>query len=295
MMERQAMARTLGDERLAATLALLDEGIAATLTSDGFAAYLRTLARFSTYSARNVALIHRQRPDATRVAGYRAWQTLGRQVRRGEHGLRILVPYRHAATPPDGEDATDAERTTTISGFGVVTVFDLAQTDGEPLPAPTAPQPLVGDSALARWLWVHLAAFLAGEGVTLARRSLSEGNGVYFPLTRLVVVRSCLSDEQAAKTLAHECAHHVALTRAIGAHGASRADAETIAEGAAFATLARCGIDTGDYSFPYVAAWAADRAVVTRNLAAIRETAATLIAAIEGEPDVGATDVPRAA
>ncbi len=295
MAERQATTRTPGDERLAAVLALLDEGIAATLTSDGFAAYLQTLARFPAYSARNVALIHRQRPDATRVTGYRAWQSLGRQVRRGEQGLRILVPYRHAATLTNGEDVTDAERATTIAGFGVATVFDLAQTDGEPLPAPTAPQPLAGDSALARWLWVRLAAFLADEGVTLTRRAFGEGNGVYFPLTRLIIVRADLSDEQAAKTLAHECAHHVALIHALGAHGASRADAETIAEGAAFATLARCGIDTGDYSFPYVAAWAADRAVVTRNLAAIRETAATLIAAIEGEPDTGATDVPRAA
>ena len=220
---------------------------------------------------------------------------LGRQVRRGERGLRILVPYRHTATPTDGEDAADAERATTIAGFGVATVFDLAQTDGEPLPAPTAPQPLVGDSTLARWLWVRLAAFLAGEGVTLSRRALSEGYGVYFPLTRLIIVRADLSDEQAAKTLAHECGHHVAFTRAIGRHEASRADAETLAEGAAFATLARCGIDTGDYSFPYVAAWAADRAVVARNLVAIRETAATLIAAIEGEPDTEAADLPRAA
>lgn len=294
MAERQATTRTSGDERLAAVLALLDEGIAATLTSDGFASYLRTLARFPTYSARNVALIHRQRPDATRVAGYRAWQSLGRQVRRGERGLRILVPYRHAATAIGGEDVADSERTP-IAGFGVATVFDLAQTDGEPLPAPTAPQPLAGDSALARWLWVRFAAFLAGEGVTLTRRALSEGNGVYFPLTQLIIVRADLGDEQAAKTLGHECAHHVALTRAIGQHEASRADAETIAEGAAFATLARCGIDTSNYSFPYVAAWAADRAVVTRNLAAIRETAATLIAAIAGEPDMGAADVPRAA
>jgi len=295
MMERQATTRTPGDERLAAALALLDEGIAAMLTSDGFAAYLRTLARFPTYSARNVALLYRQRPDATRVAGYRAWQLLGRQVRRGERGIRILVPHRRAVAPTDDDVATDDARAMTISGFGVATVFDLAQTDGEPLPAPTAPQPLAGDSPLARWLWVRLAAFLANEEVTLTRRSLSEGNGVYFPLTRLIVVRSCLSDEQAAKILAHECAHHVALTRAIGAHGASRADAETIAAGAAFATLARCGLDTGDYSFPYVAAWAAERAVVTRNLAAIRATAATLIAAIAGEPDTGATEGPRAA
>ena len=74
----------------------------------------------------------------------------------------------------------------------------------------------------------------------------------------------------------------VTLTRrALGAHGASRTDAETIAEGAAFATLARFGLDTGDYSFPYIAAWAADRAILARNLTAIQETASALIAVVE--------------
>ena len=283
-----------GGERLAAALALLEQGITDLLTDDGFAAYLRMVARFPAYSARNIALIARQRPDATRVAGYQAWRMLGRQVRRGERGIRILVPYRRTATQHGDDSATDGERAT-IGGFGVASVFDVAQTDGTPLPAPPAPLPLIGDSPAATLIWDRLAAFLADEGVTLTRRALDQGNGVYFPLTRLIIVRADLGGDQAAKTLAHECAHHVALTRALGAHGAARADAETIAEGAAFATLARYGLDTGGYSFPYVAAWAADRAALTRNLAAIREMAATLIAAVEGEPDAGAADVPHAA
>ncbi len=82
-----------------------------------------------------------------------------------------------------------------------------------------------------------------------------------------------LAGDQATKTLAHECAHHIAGTRA----GVNMADAETIAEGAAFVVLHHCGIDTGGYTFPYVAHWAANRAVLTRNLEAIRATAYTLI------------------
>jgi hypothetical protein len=182
-----------------------------------------------------------------------------------------------------------------ITGFGVATVFDIAQTDGEPLPAPTAPQLLAGDSPVASWLWDRLAAFLDIEGVPLDRRPLTQGYGVYFPVICRVAIHADLDGDQAAKTLAHECAHHVSLTRAVGQHGASRADAKTIAEGAAFAVLARFGLDSGDYSFPYVAAWAADRAVLTRNLAAIRTTAATLIAAVEGQPGDGTGDPALAA
>jgi hypothetical protein len=294
MAERWMGASGGSDERLAAVLATLERGIEAMLTSDGFAAYLRAIARFPTYSARNVALINAQNPNASRVLGYRAWQTLGRQVRRGERGIRILAPYRRTLTPDDGEEAT-AERTTAITGFGVATVFDIAQTDGEPLPAPTAPQLLAGDSPVASWLWDRLAAFLADEAVPLDRRPLAQGYGVYFPVIRRVAVLVGLDGDQATKTLAHECAHHVALTRAIGRHEASRADAETIAEGAAFAVLARYGLDSGDYSFPYVAAWAADRAVLARNLATIRETAVILIAAVEGQPNAGLDGAPVAA
>jgi len=95
----------------------------------------------------------------------------------------------------------------------VASVFDVAQTDGAPLSAPPAPLPLTDDSPAAAHIWDRLAAFLADEGVTLTRRALDQANGVYFPLTRLIVGRAALGGEQAAKTLAHECAHHVALTR----------------------------------------------------------------------------------
>lgn len=285
-----------GDERLAAVLAILERGVEAMLSSDGFAAYLRAMARFPEYSARNVALIYAQRPDAVRVMGYRAWQALGRQVRKGARGIRILAPHRRTIGTMEGEGSESGDqRATAITGFGVATVFDIAQTDGEPLPTPTAPELLAGDSPVAAWLWDRLAAFLANEAVPLDRRPLAQGYGVYFPVIRRVAIHSELDGDQAAKTLAHECAHHIALTRAVGQHGASRADAETIAEGAAFAVLARFGLDSGDYSFPYVAAWAADRAILARNLAAIRTTAATLIAAVEEQADDGACDPSLAA
>ncbi len=259
-------------ERMAAALALLDAGIGAIVDDASFRAYLATLARFPTYSARNVALIHAQRPGATRIAGYRAWQALGRQVRKGERGIRILAPYRRVLAEGD-EDTAAGDDSALVTGFGVATVFDLAQTEGTPLADAPVPHLLAGASDAAAWLWDRLADFLAAEGVALAREETGRANGYYAPARRRVAVHACLDGDQATKTLAHECAHHVAGVRA----GARGADAETIAEGAAFVVLAHYGIDAGGYTFPYVARWAEDRAVLTRNLEAIRATAYTLI------------------
>ncbi len=259
-------------ERMAAALALLDAGIGTIVDGASFRAYLATLARFPTYSARNVALIHAQRPDATRVAGYRAWQALGRQVRTGERGIRILAPYRRVRAEGD-EDTPAGDGGALVTGFGVATVFDLAQTEGTPLDEAPAPHLLAGASDAGTWLWDRLATFLAAEGIALAREETGRANGYYAPAERRVAVHACLTGDQAAKTLAHECAHHVAGARA----GVNSADAETIAEGAAFVVLHHLGIDAGGYTFPYVARWAAERAVLTRNLEAIRATAYTLI------------------
>jgi DNA primase len=267
-------------ERMAAALALLDAGIGAIVDGPSFRAYLATLARFPTYSARNVALIHAQRPDATRVAGYRAWQALGRQVCKGERGIRILAPYRRVLAEGD-EQGDAAERGALVTGFGVATVFDLAQTEGRPLAEAPAPHLLAGASDTAAWLWERLAAFLAAEGLALAREETGRANGYYAPALRRVAVHARLTGDQATKTLAHECAHHVAGARA----GVNGADAETIAEGAAFVVLAHCGIDAGGYTFPYVARWAADRAVLTRNLEAIRAVAYTLIHVVTSGTD----------
>ncbi len=275
MIDRQhepTAAHERAQERMAAAMALLDAGIGAIVDGASFRAYLVTLARFPVYSARNVALIYAQRPDATRVAGYRTWQALGRQVRTGERGIRILAPYRRILA--EGEEQRDADdRGALVTGFGVATVFDLAQTEGAPLDEAPAPHLLAGASDAAAWLWDRLAAFLAAEGLALIREETGRANGYYAPSRRRVAVHACLSGDQATKTLAHECAHHVAGARA----GVNSADAETIAEGAAFVVLAHYGIDAGGYTFPYVAHWAADRATLTRNLETIRATAYTLI------------------
>ena len=273
-------------ERYREVLATLEHGIAGIVTSDGFARYLRCMARFHAYSPNNIALILAQSPDATRVAGYRAWQALGRQVRRGERGIRIIVPHRTRVAPEE-----EGQEMIVISGFGVGTVFDLAQTVGEPLNAPPLLGALFGDTTVAAWVRGELIGWLQGQGVTLTRRDTGRANGYYLPRTREIAVHRDLAGLRELKTLMHEAAHFAADH--VG--GVKWEDAETVAESTAYVTLAHFGLDTSGYSFGYVAGWAGDMAVFRRNLASIQQTAHTLILAVTGEDGVSETADARAA
>ena len=114
----------------------------------------------------NTLAIFLQCPEATQVAGYRAWQEMGRQVRKGEHGITILAPIKRRVTAEgeSGESATEAEAVTVrqISGFTTTTVFDISQTDGEPIPERPRPKLLTG--AGPRWLWEALEAQVTAAG-----------------------------------------------------------------------------------------------------------------------------------
>src|SRR4029079_7796016 len=102
-------------------------------TTDGWQRWLAFAGRFTTYSLRNQLLVQMQRPNATRVAGYKAWKALGRQVNKGERGIAILAPRTRLVE----DEAGDRKRV--VSGFHVVRVFDVSQTSGPPLPELTMP------------------------------------------------------------------------------------------------------------------------------------------------------------
>ena len=151
-MARRPLPRASQEDKLEALHAKLVEAVADLATSEGWARMLAAAARFHDYSPSNILLICAQRPDATRVAGIRTWNSLGRRVNKGEHGIAILAPCIYRATP--GEPATtdhraesapatpDLPEPTTktdgairqLRGFKVVHVFDVSQTDGAPLP-----------------------------------------------------------------------------------------------------------------------------------------------------------------
>jgi antirestriction protein ArdC len=277
-------------DRRAALVATLERGVAALLTSEDFRAYLRMQARFHAYSFGNVLLIQSQRPDATLVNSYRRWQALGRQVRTGEKGIAIFVPHKRAETDP--ETGEPVER---VTGFGVGTVFDVSQTEGDPLPTPPPIGEDISSSGIARAVNLRLSGWLIGEGLRLESKDFpGNASGFYHPTKRQIVVRRSVVEDgdgtahplvdplnvQKTKTLVHEAAHYVADHRGT----VERRDAETVAEGAAFVVMAHHGLDTAGYSFPYLATWAQDVAVLKRNLTAIQQTAAVLIGAIERTP-----------
>ncbi len=257
---RQHAAATEGQQqerqqKLTEAMALLERGIDGILDSEGFANYLKTMARFHTYSFTNVALIVAQRPEATEVAGYKTWQKVGRQVRKGEKGMIIFVPHRRRVREslkekenrqPAGEQET---ATQIITGFGLGRVFDVAQTEGEPLPEPPAARDLEGESETGRRIDRQLSRFLIEEGVQLTVEDTGPANGYYRPSKRMIALSGRLEGDQRTKTLVHEAAHYLADHRG----QVTREDAETVAESSAFVVLAHYGIDAGSYSFPYVA------------------------------------------
>jgi N-terminal domain of anti-restriction factor ArdC len=151
-------------ERTQEALKTLEDGIDAILTGDSFADYLRTMARFHSYSASNIALIRWQAPEASRVAGYRKWLELGRQVKKGEKGIKILVPHKHKIADEDGE-----EERFIVSSFGVGSVFDVSQTEGPPLPQPPQVVFVAGASDPGMRLYGTLATRSCSRSMLMAR------------------------------------------------------------------------------------------------------------------------------
>ena len=221
-------------------------------------AWLRFASSFTTYAFSNTILIWAQRPDATMVAGYRAWQDKGRQVRRGETAIRILGPVtrRVAALDSQGRPILDdhGKPTTQLQLVGVkpVSVFDVSATDGQPLPEQPRPQLLTGQAPPG--LWDSLTAMIEAEGFTVSRGDCGGANGITMFDTRQVRVRADVDDLQACKSLCHEGAHVLLHSDRsdVGCRGVREVEAESVAH---LVLQAHHG-DTSQYTFNYVTGWA---------------------------------------
>ncbi len=161
--------------------------VEALVSGKDWARFLTVASRFHNYSANNVWLIMAQRPDATRVAGYRTWQRLGRQVNRGAKGIAILAPCVYRKRAVDEAEAADKPGLARVlRGFTVVHVFDEADTNGEPLPD-VRPVLLQGEGSM----WEALAAQVAAAGYSVARGDCAPANGyTRFPDRAVVVVEN---------------------------------------------------------------------------------------------------------
>jgi DNA primase len=240
--------------RVAASKATLDalhqrlqDGVRSLTSSEDWMKWLTVAATFRTYSFNNQILIMLQRPDATLVKGYRAWQANGRYVRKGETAIKILAPITRKATEDDSD-------TSTVVGYRTTSVFALQQTAGDPLPTPPRPQQLTGHEPGG--LWNHLADMVHQRGFLLTRADCSPANGITDFTTNTVTVRPDVSTAQEVKTLAHELGHILLHRPQTGAQPRCRGIVEVEAESVAYLVTAAHGLDTGDYTFPYVAHWA---------------------------------------
>ena len=262
-------------------LASLSDGVARLVTGERWARYLIFQSRFHAYSANNTMLLLLQNPYATRVAGYRAWQALDRQVRAGETALRILAPVRYRR-----EDAPDGERASEVRGFRLVSVFDVSQTEGPDLPGVVSRL----EGLAPAGVFDALVSVAHGLGFRVERPATLESgaNGDTSHAEGCIRVVASHAEAQQVKTLAHEIAHAllhdptVTTTREL-----TRGLRELEAESAAYVICAALGMDTSDYSFGYVAGWAGGgpEAVkgITASASRIQRAASAVLKSFEVE------------
>lgn len=221
-------------------------------------AWLRFTQSFHRYSFNNSVLIWLARPDATAVAGYRAWLARGRQVRRGEKAIQVFAPVTqrvprldaagHPVYGADGKPVTE----TRMVGVKPAAVFDVSQTDGVPLPQQPDVKLLKGEAPIG--LWTSLVGYCESKGYAVSRGDCQGANGVTKFDTKEVIVRPDVDDAQAVKTLAHEAAHTTLHAKL--ADRTCRGLIEVEAESVAFLVLAAHQVDSSQYTFNYVAGWA---------------------------------------
>ena len=264
----------------------LSDGILALNDPQAWQAWLKFSSQFHRYSFGNSLLIMLQDPQATHVAGYQAFKAMGRQVRRGESGIKVLAPItrREPRLDDAGQPVRD-DRGRPVIRIQVVatkpvTVFDIRQTDGPPLPDPGIGQPTLLTGQAPVGLWDRLQGFLEDRGFEVRRGPCGDANGYTDFGRRLVMVRDDVDDAQAVKTLAHEAGHVILHPDQQGRD--CRGILEVEAESVAYMVTSAHGLDSSQYTFNYVAGWALNAVTDQRDLAEIlRSTGQRVIGAAD--------------
>ncbi len=239
------------NDRLQAAHDKLQQAVAEIASGDDWKRMLQVVSKFHRYSFNNHLMIFLQRPDATVVAGFNRWKSLGRFVKKGEKGIAIFAPCKYKTKIED--DNGDEKSVQQIRGFRVVHVFDISQTEGDELPDLEAVRPQLLDGEAPEGIWDALADQAASIGYEVVREQRGKENGYCDFLNKRIAVRPDVSTAQGVKTLIHELGH--ALLHADGPVR-SREVAEVEVESVAYIVCHALGLDSGDYSFPYVARWA---------------------------------------
>lgn len=276
----------------------LEEGVKALFTSERYTEYLKTMSKFYNYSFNNTVLIALQRPEATLVAGYSAWQkNFHRQVKKGEKGIQIIAPSQRKEKElvekfdpetnepilgPDGQPETEVVEHV-VSDFRVVRVFDISQTYGVPLPELAIPD-LTGQVQNFP-LFLQAVKDLSPVPIRFGETE-GEAKGYYSNKKKEIVVKEDMSESQTIKTLIHEIAHAKLHDREVLEQTGEEKDQRTKeieAESIAYTVCQYFGLDTSDYSFPYIAGWSDNLKMweLRTFMDAIRRTAGEFIKELE--------------
>ncbi len=286
-------------ERMKEITDRLETGIQELFESERYKAYLTTMSKFHSYSFNNTLLIAMQ--GGQLVAGYNKWRDdFHRNVKKGEKAIKILAPAPFKAKKEvqkldaqgrpvmgkDGKPVTEVQEIQ-VPAFKIVSVFDVSQTEGEPLPS-------IGVEELTGSVERYGEFFKALEQtspVPIGFEDIPGGSHGYYHLTeKRIAIQEGMSELQTLKTAIHEIAHsklHAIDPEAPAIEQADRPDSRTRevqAESVAYAVCQHYGLDTSDYSFGYVAGWSSgkDLKELKASLETIRATAHELITTIDG-------------
>ena len=279
----------------------LESGVEELFTSNRYQEFLKTMAKFHNYSFNNTMLIAMQRPDATLVTSYKNWQSMGRQVMKGEKGITIIAPAPYKKMKEkevldenqrpimgtDGKPKTEQVEVT-VPHFKPVTVFDIAQTSGEPIQT-LAPELL---TAAVQDFDSFMQAIQKISPVPIRFDEIDgNANGYYHNADKEIVIKKGLSESQTLKTAIHETAHAKLHDREImeslGVEK-DRLTKEVEAESVAYCVCSSFDLDTSDYSFPYIAGWSSSREMkeMKASMDVIRKTAGEMIDQLTEELEI---------
>lgn len=279
----------------------LESGVEELFTSNRYQEFLKTMAKFHNYSFNNTMLIAMQRPDATLVTSYKNWQSMGRQVRKGEKGITIIAPAPYKKMKEkevldenqrpimgtDGKPKTEQVEVT-VPHFKAVTVFDIAQTSGEPIQT-LAPELL---TAAVQDFDSFMQAIQKISPVPIRFDEIDgNANGYYHNADKEIVIKKGLSESQTLKTAIHETVHaklhDKEIMESLGVEK-DRLTKEVEAESVAYCVCSSFGLDTSDYSFPYIAGWSSSREMkeMKASMDVIRKTAGEMIDQLTEELEI---------
>jgi antirestriction protein ArdC len=266
-MKRDELKKAAG-EALEKLIRDVEAGISETLKG-----YLKAMGRFHRYSVGNAILIGLQKPDATHVAGFRAWEQLGRHVRKGEHGIAIMAPivWRRKARDDVGTERHEDPDSEMVSTFKAAYVFDISQTEGKPLPECARAK---GDPGAYP---ERLERFITGRGIKLERGDLRIAEGASIGGT--ILLKASLAPAEEFSTMVHELAHEM-LHQDPANRPKDKTVREAEAEAVAYVVCQGIGLDGNTASSDYIQLYDGNKKTLMASLERIQRTAAEILEAV---------------